>query len=149
MAEEMSSSATALTLADSLVAAERHNGDRTIGKAESLNAFLSSTIALIPDEADTEYHVFVCTQEDFSYHNWKMATIHCEVSKDTDAWLYQLGAWLLSMYTEAQFQGAKDLLQSIRTYLSSCTESSEPFCWRKVPDDDARYIVETIKNAIE
>lgn len=136
MAEEMNGSSTVLTLADSLVAAERHNSDHITGKTESLSTFLSSTITLFPDEADTEYHVFACTQGDFSYNNWKMATIHCEVSKNTDAWLYQLGAWLLSMYTDAQFQVAKDLLQSIRTYLSSCTDSSEPFCWRKVLDDD-------------
>lgn len=131
LARDLAGSAEGITLADALVAAQRHCARPCTGKFETAAAFLSDVIDDANVEGHAEWHVFLKNGQELEAKGSTRTDIHIETFETDGEWLSQVKGWIAGTYETSRLDQITCLFTAIRQFLASCRPDSEPFLWKK------------------
>ena len=131
LARDLAGSAGRMSLADTLVAAQKHCGRHFSGKFETAAAFLSDVIDDISVEGHAEWHVFLKSSRELEAKGSTRTDIHIETFETDGEWLSQVRGWIAGTYETSRLDQIAHLLTAIEHFLASCKPDSEPFLWKK------------------
>lgn len=131
LARDLAGSAEGITLADTLVAAQKHCARPFSGKFETAAAFLSDVIDDANVEGHAEWHVFLKSSQEFEAKGTTRTDIHIETFETDGSWLSQARGWIAGTYETSRLDQIARLFTAIEQFIAACGPDTEPFLWRK------------------